>query len=70
MWKRLGLDFWGLEILKVEGCDKSWWLYSIYAPCMVYLPTSLGDVLGSMLGFIFQHHDSHMRMESLASISL
>ena len=32
-----------------------------YAPCVVYLPTKLGDFgQGQMLGFIFQHHGSHM----------
>jgi len=37
-----------------------------YAPCMVYLPTKLGDFgQGQMLGFIFQHHGSHMGYQSL-----
>ena len=33
--------------------------YANHGAGMVYLPTKLGDVL-PMLGFIFQHHGSHM----------
>ena len=36
------------------------WVFP-YAPCMVYLPTKLAHKNGVfMLGFIFQHHGSHL----------